>query len=345
MKVERSLQTAALAALLTLAIAPSAYAFSAGMVSAFFPSAATGCNNLACHGGGTSPAVQLSGPTSVAPNSTNTYTLSVTNPNTQPYAGLNVSAPAGLFSVGGPDSADTQTMTNPVTSLLELTHSAPKPAVSGVTSFSFDWTAPASFTSVTLAAWGNAVDLSHTGLGDAASAVSLTINNNSLSLCPSTPATCIAPGASLLTMGDVAGKQSLAFTWKKGPTTNPADFGNPTTTARYAMCLYADNTLMDQLDVAAGSGWVLKPHGFNYKNKTSTTLQVVTLAAGKVAGKGQIHAVGKGFALGFGASLPFSGATSVTVQLVNSDNALCWGDVYTGAQLVTNTTTKFKGKH
>ena len=40
----------------------------------------------------------------------------------------------------------------------EITHTGPKSAMGGVTTFSFLWTAPSSFSSVTLQAWGNAVN-------------------------------------------------------------------------------------------------------------------------------------------------------------------------------------------
>ena len=58
----------------------------------------------------------------------------------------------------------------------EITHSSPKPAdVWNVVTFSFQWTAPAAFTSATLTAWGNAVNLSHSPSGDAASSDTLEI--------------------------------------------------------------------------------------------------------------------------------------------------------------------------
>jgi len=153
---------------------PRAWAFSTGITSNnFLPTASQGCNN--CHSGGTAPTVMLSGPTSVAPNSTNTYTLQINNPPAQLFGGLNVSAPDGTFAAGG---ADTHTLLNFSSSRLELTHTAPKAAVSGVTTFSFQWTAPASFTSVTLTGWGNAVNLSGDPSGDKAASNTLTVFSN-----------------------------------------------------------------------------------------------------------------------------------------------------------------------
>jgi len=154
--------------------AAPAFGHSTGITTNFFANPGAGCNT--CHFGGQTPTVTLTGPTSVVPGTTNIYTLTINNPASQQNGGLNVSAPSGTFSTGGADSANTKTLLNPSTGRLELTHSGPKAAVSGVTTFSLQWTAPSSFTSVTLTGWGNAVDGSGTSLGDAAAMSALAIS-------------------------------------------------------------------------------------------------------------------------------------------------------------------------
>ena len=65
-------------------------AFSGGIASTSF-SPVTGCNG--CHSGGTVPTVTLTGPTSVDPDSTNEYTLTVSEQSARStLAGLNVAA-------------------------------------------------------------------------------------------------------------------------------------------------------------------------------------------------------------------------------------------------------------
>jgi len=171
-----------------LGAAQAASAFSAGQTSDQFANPALGCNNTNCHSGGTKPTVSLTGPLSVLPGSTSVYTLTINNPATQPKGGFNVAAPGGIFSTGGPDSAQTQTLANGSTGALEITHLGAKAALSGVTTFTFQWTAPNSFTSVTLTCWGNAVNFDHTNLGDAAGLSSLVVSSSVPSSTPSATA-------------------------------------------------------------------------------------------------------------------------------------------------------------
>ena len=118
--IERALCATALVGALQLASAPAVHAHAAGITSDQFPNLASGCNSApACHDGGKVPTVVLSGPTLVAPNSTNTYSLTISSHDTkkQTKGGLNVSADAGDFASGGPD---TQTMLNFFTQREEL---------------------------------------------------------------------------------------------------------------------------------------------------------------------------------------------------------------------------------
>ncbi len=151
------------------------FAFSTGIDTSSFPNPTDGCNF--CHNGGTAPLVSISGPTSVAAGSTNEYTMIITDmsmPAGQPFGGLNVSALDGTFAVGGSQSASTQVLFG------EITHTAPKAqGGSGSVEFSFLWTAPLTFTSVTLEGWGNAVDFNSNISGDRATMTSLEVFNAS----------------------------------------------------------------------------------------------------------------------------------------------------------------------
>jgi len=132
--------------------------------------------------------VTLSGPTAVAPSSTNDYRLQIAHSGAlQTHGGLNVSAAMGLLSTGGSDSANTQVLSG------EITHTAPKAAVGGMTTFTFRWTAPASFTNVSLNAWGNSVNNDGDNSGDRATFHQLTILNNPAPTSTPTPTSTPAP--------------------------------------------------------------------------------------------------------------------------------------------------------
>lgn len=144
------------------------------------------CN--ACHGGGASPGVLLSGPTSVASGQTATYVLALqsANPAGQTAAGLNVSATGGLLASAGPD---TQVLS------AEIAHTAPKANDgSGLAAFSFLWTAPSHPTQVTiqtLYAAGNSVNLNGNPGGDKAATHTLTVSV--APTCAAAPAVAVSP--------------------------------------------------------------------------------------------------------------------------------------------------------
>ena len=162
-----------------LAVLVGIMALSAGSRALAFPNGVStmnfgpqGCNQ--CHSGGQAPTVTLMGPTTVDPSSTNEYSLVIDVIGSQTSGGLNVSDDFGTLAIGGSNAAQTQT-TSAADGRTEITHMSPKPASGGAISFSFLWTAPGSFTSTTLRAWGNAVNLNGSSTGDRASFTSLTI--------------------------------------------------------------------------------------------------------------------------------------------------------------------------
>jgi hypothetical protein len=139
---------------------PSA-AFSGGMTGhSGNPDINFAATCTACHGGGSVPVVQLTGPAVVAPGSVHTYMLTVQSaaPGQQTAAGLNVSATAGLLASLG---ADTQVLDGEITQTAPMANDG-----SGLASFSFQWTAPATAQTLTLYAAGNSVDLDGFPFGD-----------------------------------------------------------------------------------------------------------------------------------------------------------------------------------
>lgn len=154
-----------------LAGAARATAFSEGITSPSFSSDG-GCND--CHSGGVAPSVRLIGPTSVEPGSTHQYTLVIDQVGEQLRGGLNVAAPVGTLATGGVDATATQLLFG-AGGRNEITHLEPKTGSGGETRFSFLWTAPLPFTSMTLTAWGNAVNGNVAITGDRAARAVLDI--------------------------------------------------------------------------------------------------------------------------------------------------------------------------
>ncbi len=336
-----------------------AYAFSGGITTASF--GASGCNQ--CHSSGTPPTTTLVGPTSVSGGSTHTYTLTVTNPGAQTHAGLNVSTTSGTLAMGGADSALTQVLSG------QITHTGRKLNVGGITTFTFDWTAPMSFTSVTMRGWGNAVDFSFSSSGDRADDDTLTITNSDPTptltptatasptatvpppICPPTPDTCATPARSSLSVkatGD-ASKDALSFKWSGGPTTNVADFGDPTMMTSYSLCIYQNGTLHLELSAppagacAGKACWAVKTKGFSYKDKEASPSGVtaLSLAKGDQPGKAKIGVKAKGLSIPDPVSIPLG--VPVAAQVHNSSNANCWGDAWTLSE-IDNDGVKFKAK-
>src|ERR1700752_5138924 len=88
-----------------LAVAATAHAFSGGITTLSFDENGLGCGE--CHAGGSVPEVTVTGPTSVAPDSTNEYTVTVEDIGSQDHAGFNVSALLGVLATGGANATNT----------------------------------------------------------------------------------------------------------------------------------------------------------------------------------------------------------------------------------------------
>lgn len=123
----------------------------------------TGTVCTSCHGGGVAPSATISGPTTMVPNSTASFTVTVTAGGlTTSHAGLNV-ALGGAGSAGAaftPGGGDTQVVTG------ELTHTNPKGFDGGITSFSFTVTAGATLGPMTLYVSTLAANKDATNQGD-----------------------------------------------------------------------------------------------------------------------------------------------------------------------------------
>ena len=162
----------------------------------------------------------------------------------------------------------------------------------------------------------------------------------------------IVPKGSLLTLkkGATPDKDRLGWKWAKGELTAKGDFGIPTETTDYDLCVYDGNDdLLLSARAPAGQTcrtnelrdcWKENTKGFRYVDRDLTPdgLQQVGLKAGPT-GKAQITVKGRGANLGAPA-LPLSDLPA-RVQLVNGGGA-CWEATYTST--FQNTTKTFKAK-
>jgi hypothetical protein len=139
-------------------------------------------------------------------------------------------------------------------------------------------------------------------------------------------------------------RDRLAWTWRKGAATSIADFGNPTTTTPYALCLYDSVGGVPVRRIAQvippGPRWKSFSRGFRYRDATLSAggLQSIVLTQG-AAGKAGVQVRGKGQPLDVPA-LPLAKQPNVIIQLM-SDTA-CWSSTFSTA--VGNSLVRFKAK-
>ena len=137
----------------------------------------------------------------------------------------------------------------------------------------------------------------------------------------------------------------LTWKWVKGTATTKAEFGDPTTTADYALCIYsgtASSLIGQALVPASASKWRSVGTGYSYRDPTGTAdgITSVTLR-GSALNKSKAVVKGKGAGL---LDRPLPVAAPLTVQLINGANGLCWGSSYSAAQILKDAAGQLKAK-
>ena len=172
--------------------------------------------------------------------------------------------------------------------------------------------------------------------------------------CPATPSPACrkppAPGRALLLLQDPTPDTLDTLLWKwSGTGTAKTDFGDPTTTASYQLCLYDQmgGTPTLRLAAVAQAGgtcgsfpcWLASTTGFQYLDPalTSDGLAKILLKAGP-PGAAKLSVQGRGPRLPRPA-LPLT--PPVRVQLSTGSGG-CWEAVY--SQPITNNAANFKAK-
>jgi len=147
--------------------------------------------------------------------------------------------------------------------------------------------------------------------------------------------TPVASGGAFLTLKDRMpdSKDALQWKWAKGAATALADFGDPTVSTRYDLCLYDGTSSLVASAAAPAAGqcgggpcWTASGNGFRYRQKALVPngLESIELHAGD-DGKARILIAGKGAALTL-PPLPIA-TLPLTVQLSN-DVGACWASTY-----------------
>lgn len=141
-------------------------------------------------------------------------------------------------------------------------------------------------------------------------------------------------------------KDALKWKWLKGSATAAADFGAPSSTTRYSLCLYAGATptLIGELALPAGAEWQPKSDtGFKYNAPTRTPHGVRTalLKSGE-PDKAKVVLKAGGLDLPDG-MLPI-GTDPVVAELVRADTMGCWSSSFAVADILSDDAGAFIAK-
>jgi hypothetical protein len=141
----------------------------------------------------------------------------------------------------------------------------------------------------------------------------------------------------------------LVWKWIKGEATTLADFGDPTTTDGYTLCVFDDGTEVFRSTIDPGGAcgslpcWrPLGSSGYKYINRDRTPDGILKLLLKSgAAGKAKVILKGKGDNLPFpGGFLPM--ATPVMVQLSNDTPGACWQTTHVSTGPLINTLDQYK---
>jgi hypothetical protein len=135
----------------------------------------------------------------------------------------------------------------------------------------------------------------------------------------------VVSGRASLTMKNAAldTRDNLTWKWLKGDATTSADFGDPTASDGYELCLFDESAGVPSLvldkTIAPGAGWTPTTRGYKYydPNAAQGGFRTVLLKNGE-AGSAGITVKAKGVALAPPA-LPLAQSPEVIVQLVGAN--------------------------
>jgi cysteine-rich repeat protein len=168
--------------------------------------------------------------------------------------------------------------------------------------------------------------------------------------CPAAPLDgCSSPGKAMLIIKDKDAngpgpKDKLVWKWLKGTVAAQGDFGNPTASAGYTLCVYAGSTPAPVMEVsvpAVGDWSAIGTKGYKYMDKTMAVEGVMKIMLKAGTGNAKAMVLGKDGNLPV-PSLPLDMSSGVITQLSNSDNANCWEATFSST--IQNDPPMFKAK-
>ena len=150
--------------------------------------------------------------------------------------------------------------------------------------------------------------------------------------CPVNPSSCRTAQKNKVLIKNKADntKDKLVWKWTKGDGTTQPEFGDPLTTATYALCFYAgaSPTLINSATIPpAGGKWAaIGTKGYKYKDTTGANDGITkVIVKGGAAGKSKALVKGKGMNLpDFDSDMPFTTDLPLLVQLRNNSSGVCW---------------------
>jgi hypothetical protein len=147
-------------------------------------------------------------------------------------------------------------------------------------------------------------------------------------------------------------KDRLQWSFVNGAATTNADFGDPTTTTSYRLCVYDETAGVPALALSTGIApggtcdgkpcWRASKTGFRYRDKSASAegIRQVVLKSGS-AGRSKIQVRAQGDKLAL-PSLPLAQSPKTTVQLKSSAGT-CWEAAYS-APASRNEPGRFKDR-
>ncbi|HEY0300968.1 MAG TPA: hypothetical protein VGC36_06535, partial [Rhizomicrobium sp.] len=136
-----------------------------------------------------------------------------------------------------------------------------------------------------------------------------------------------------------------SWKWLKGPALMQTDFGDPVAgDTSYALCVYSGTSNSLAIGIPSPTGWKSISAGYSFKDSAAGGDGAFkALLKGGDAGKSKELVKAKGINLDLSA-LPLGVTTTLTAQLLRSDDSACWEAVYPLANVTVDSATQFKAK-
>ena len=145
-------------------------------------------------------------------------------------------------------------------------------------------------------------------------------------------------------------KDTLSWKWIKGQSTTQAEFGVPTATTQYALCIYAGAAAALAADYAVPGGAVkwspIGTTGYKYKDSGGSADGITKIVLkGGAQDKSKCLVKGKGGNLDDVVLEDLDNNSLVIVQLVNDSTSVCFESTFTPADFITvNDPMQFKAR-